>query len=70
MECANRVVDLGDLVVDAILISELDPPDQEWDHAQHAVVQYLHRHDVPVARLRVLTITQGGSPTTRQRAGA
>jgi hypothetical protein len=68
MECGNSVVELGELVLGTMLVSELDPPTPEWDQAIERLLRYLQRHETPVERLRLLTITQGGSPTTRQRA--
>lgn len=69
MECGNSVAELGGLVVGTMLVSELDPPNAEWDLALDQLVRYLHRHAVPAERVRLLTITQGGTPSTRQRAG-
>jgi hypothetical protein len=68
MECGNAVVELGEIVLGTMLVSELDPPTPEWDQAIEHLIRYLQRHETPVERLRLLTITQGGSPTTRQRA--
>lgn len=68
MDCAQALFDVGELVVGAMLASEIDPPAREWDRALEQLKRYMQQHQVSAQRLRLLVITQGGSPNTRQRA--
>ena len=69
MECAQSLFEVGELVVGAMLVSELDPPHREWDRALEDLLHYLEQHAIDTEHVRMLSITQGGSPDTRQRAG-
>ena len=69
MECAMATFELDDNLVGLMLTSEIDPPEDEWERALGVLQRQIRNAKVEAEQLRLLSITQGGAPTTRQRAG-
>jgi hypothetical protein len=68
MMCVHKVVTFGDIVLGLMLIGEQDPADAEFFGTLDSLSRSMGQAGAPLERVRLMTITDGGAPTVRQRA--
>jgi hypothetical protein len=68
MKCVSKVVTLRDIVTGLMLIGPLDPSDTEFAEVTDSLSEHMNRAGSKLERVRLMTITDGGAPTLRQRA--
>ncbi|MEY4515085.1 MAG: hypothetical protein RLZZ450_7207 [Pseudomonadota bacterium] len=66
--CVHKVVTFGDIVVGLMLIGPRDPADSEFFAVMDSLSQNMGQVGPKLERVRLMTITDGGAPTVRQRA--
>jgi hypothetical protein len=68
VRCVSNVLLLGDVITGLMLIGPLDPLDSEFTHVMDSLSDTMARAGAQLERVRLMTITDGGAPTVRQRA--
>lgn len=68
MRCVSKVVLLGDVITGLMLIGSLDPMDDELAQLLDSLSAQMVQSGTMLERVRLMTITDGGAPTVRQRA--
>lgn len=63
-----RILRLGDLSVMLWLHTHVDPPADQFQEALAELGRHRRQHNVGLARVRSLVVTDGGAPGARQRA--
>jgi len=67
MMCVHKVVTFGDIVVGLMLIGPRDPADFEFFGVMDSLSRNMTAVGAQLESVRLMTITDGGAPTVRQR---
>jgi hypothetical protein len=68
MMCVHKVVIFDDIVVGLMLIGARDPADAEFFALMDSLSRNMGQVGTKLDRVRLMTITDGGAPTLKQRA--